>query len=158
MWPDTDNEEYKKVLDSVKGGSSPNNLSPIFRYNCGAIFMWMGDIERDFLLTVAEEIDFSEIDVLFAPHHGRGSGKVPKEILETIKPKIIVIGEAPSEYLDYYNGYNTITQNSAGDIIFDVCDKWVDVYVGKSSYSVDFLIDNNKSKFSNYIGSFEVKK
>ena len=89
--------------------------------------MWMGDIESDFLTNVSDEIVFPEVDVLFAPHHGRGSGKVPKEILEILKPQIIVIGEAPSEYLDYYNGYNTITQNSAGDIIFDVDDKNVDI-------------------------------
>lgn len=157
LWPNTDNEEFKKVLESVKEGGSPNNLSPIFRYSCGAKFMWMGDIESDFLTNVSDEIVFPEVDVLFAPHHGRGSGKVPKEILEILKPQIIVIGEAPSEYLDYYNGYNTITQNSAGDIIFDVDDKNVDVYVGKSNYSVDYLTDNKRAKFSNYIGSFEAR-
>lgn len=36
-------------------------------------------------------------------------------------PHIIVIGEAPSKYLNYYSDYNTIKQNSAGDIIFDCC-------------------------------------
>ena len=53
------------------------------------------------------------------PHHGRSSGKIPKEWLDAIEPKIIVIGEAPSEKINYLSGYNTITQNSAGDIIFD---------------------------------------
>ena len=77
--------------------------------------------------------------------------------MEILKPQIIVIGEAPSEYLDYYNGYNTITQNSAGDIIFDVDDKNVDIYVGKSNYSVDYLTDNKRAKFSNYIGSVEAR-
>ena len=47
LWPNTDNEEFKKVLESVKEGGSPNNLSPIFRYSCGAKFMWMGDIDVD---------------------------------------------------------------------------------------------------------------
>lgn len=157
LWPNTDNEDFKTVLDSVKEGESPNNLSPIFRYNCAFSFMWMGDIERDFLDKVANNIEFSAVDILFAPHHGRGSGKVPKEILEILDPQIIVIGEAPSEYLDYYNGYNTITQNSSGDIIFDVTDGCVDIYVGKCNYSVDFLADKKKERFSNYIGTLETR-
>lgn len=158
IWPDINNEEFKKVLEDVKDCGSPNNLSPIFIYSCGAKFMWMGDIENDFLTAVSDQINFSKIDILFAPHHGRGSGKVPKEILEILKLKIVVIGEAPSEYLDYYVGYNTITQNSSGDIIFDIDGKNIDIYVGKSDYSVDFLKDNEKKKFPNYIGSLTARR
>ncbi|MGL5255870.1 MAG: hypothetical protein ACRC76_02440, partial [Proteocatella sp.] len=61
-----------------------------------------------------------------------------------------------SKYLNYYNKYNTITQNSAGNIIFECIDNKVNIYVGNENYSVDFLDDENKTTFNNYIGSFEV--
>ena len=116
----------------------------------------MGDIETTFLKKVKDNIDFEEVDVLFAPHHGRESGKVPSDILEILNPKVVVIGEAPSEHLNYSSKYNTITQNSAGDIIFDIHKKRIDIYVGNSNYSVDFLKDKNKEKFASYIGSLEL--
>ncbi len=58
-----------------------------------------------------------------------------------MKPSLIVIGEAPSEYINYYSGYNIMTQNSCGDILFQT-DTNVHIYVGDNSYSVDFL-DND---------------
>lgn len=155
LWPDVDNEDYQDVLEKVKGGESPNNLSPIFIYRCGVNFMWMGDIETGFLEKVQEDIEFEEVDVLFAPHHGRESGKIPEEILKIINPQVIVIGEAPSKNLNYYDGYNTLTQNSAGDIIFDINNESVDIYVGNDNYAVSFLDYRNKNKFRNYIGSFD---
>ncbi len=98
---------------------------------------------------------------MFAPHHGRDSGKVPTDILDKLDPKIIVIGEAPSEYLNYYNGYNTLTQNSTGSITFECVDNYVHVYIEKSSYAYDtsFLIDLYKSNLSDayYLGSFVPK-
>lgn len=152
-WPNPSNKYFKEQLDFVEDGGSPNNISPIIQYNCGVKFMWMGDIETNFLEKVKEEIDFKNVDILFAPHHGRESGKIPTDILECLQPKIIVIGEAASKNLNYYSGYKTITQNSAGDITFDINSGSVDIYVEKSNYSVDYLEDRNKSKMSNYIGS-----
>ncbi len=154
LWPETDNESFKEQLNLVKDGKSPNNISPIIKYSCGAVFLWMGDLETDFLEKVKDDIGFDEIDVLFAPHHGRESGKIPSDILKILNPKVIVIGEAPSGNLNYYSGYNTITQNTAGDIIFNAYDNTVDIYVGNAGYSVNFLDNNKKSAFSNYIGSF----
>ena len=77
--------------------------------------------------------------VLFAPHHGRKSGRVPKDWLEKIDPTIIVVGEAPSSELTYYDGWDTITQNSAGDIVFECLSGKTHVFVSESTYSVDFL-------------------
>ena len=96
------------------------------------------------------------MDILFAPHHGRDSGKVPKAILEEMDPKIVVIGEAPSKNLNYYRDYNTITQNSAGSIYFECVTNWVHIYVGSSTYSVDFLQDRGASSYNYYIGSLSV--
>lgn len=50
--------------------------------------MWMGDMEHDFLIKGA--IEWHSIDILFAPHHGRGSGKVSSDVLEKMDPSITV--------------------------------------------------------------------
>ncbi|MGL6200459.1 MAG: hypothetical protein ACRC3H_16135 [Lachnospiraceae bacterium] len=156
LWPNTSNEKYKQALSLAKEGKSPNNISPIFRYSVqdGAKAMWMGDIENDFIESVKDDIDFEEVDILFAPHHGRDSGKTPSDILKKINPKVIIIGEAPSGNLNYYEGYNTITQNTAGDIIFDCTDNKIHIYVSNKNYSVDFLTNESKAdNYGRYIGT-----
>ena len=44
----------------------------------------------------------------------------------------------------HYSNYNTITQNSAGDITFECLEKKVKIFVSNPNYSVDFLT-NEKS-------------
>jgi hypothetical protein len=66
-------------------------------------------------------------------------------MLTKISPKIVVVGEAPSEDLNYYAGYNTITQNSAGDIIFDCNRRKVHIFTS-NEYSLDFLDDESQSR------------
>lgn len=158
-WPNTANNEFKSALEDAADGLSPNNISPIIEYSGPAgNFIWMGDLETEFMENIAEELSLPKATVLFAPHHGRDSGKVPSELLEEMDPKIIVIGEAPSANLNYYAGYNTITQNSAGDIIFDCEDEYMDIYVSNKSYSVTFLVNrklgNNHGAY--YLGSLKV--
>ena len=157
LWPNVDNENYKEELNKAKEGKSPNNISLIVQYNCGAKFLWMGDIETEFLDKVKDEIEFEQVDVVFAPHHGRDSGKIPEDILTILNPQVIVIGEAKSKDLNYYSGYNTITQNSAGDITFECINEKVHIYVGNKDYEVDFLKDEKKNTFDNYIGSFDMR-
>ena len=144
LWPETSNEDYKAALKLAKDGGSPNNISPIITYSVAEVakFMWMGDIEGDFLEKVKDCINFQEITVFFAPHHGRDSGKIPNDILKKLNPKIIVIGEAPSQNLNYYNNYNAIKQNSAGYIVFEQSGSKLNIYVGNKNYSEDFLKNN----------------
>ena len=78
----------------------------------------VGDIERILSRKLKIQVEWKKVDILFAPHHGRDSGKVPDDILKQLNPGVIVVGAAPSEHLNYYQGYNTITQNSAQNIIF----------------------------------------
>ena len=145
LWPITTNEDYKKALEEAKEGNSPNNISPIIIYSSnGTKFMWMGDMMSDFIEKVKDTISWQEIDILFAPHHGRE--RVPKGVLNKLKPKILVIGEAKSGDLEYYpkTEYNTITQNSAGDIIFECITNKVHIFVSNENYSVDFLDNENQ--------------
>ncbi len=154
VWPIREDENYKSELENVKNGESPNNISPIIKYslNEGVNVLWFGDLENSFMEKIKDTIELPEADIIFAPHHGRKSGKIPKEWMESINPKIVIIGEAPSEKINYLSGYNTITQNTSGNIILD-CDKgMVDIYVTNENYSVDFLENNNKS--DNYSGKY----
>ncbi|MEJ1337521.1 MAG: hypothetical protein RPU40_01380 [Candidatus Sedimenticola sp. (ex Thyasira tokunagai)] len=155
IWPNTDNAHYKDALKRAKNGESPNNISPIAKYSLedGANILWMGDLETEFMENIENDVDLPDIDILFAPHHGRDSGKVPESWLNEMSPKIVIIGEAKSKHLNYYSGYNTITQNSAGDIIFDCVEGRVHIYVSNEDYSVDFLVNEYQNSFDYYIGT-----
>lgn len=159
LWPDIDNIDFMSVLDNVKEGYDYNNLSPIFTYSLenGVKAMWMGDIEHNFLEKVKNSIVWEKVNIIFAPHHGRRSGRIPTEVLKKINPYVIVIGEADSEEIYYYSDFNTITQKSAGDIIFDCKFGRVDIFVSKSSYEAHFELDFHMDvnhRLGHYIGSF----
>ncbi|MXZ94961.1 MAG: MBL fold metallo-hydrolase [Acidimicrobiaceae bacterium] len=159
LWPDTSNQDFKDALKRAAQGESPNNISPIIKYglNNGVAALWMGDLETDFMKAIEDEVDLPKVDLLFAPHHGRKSGRVPKAWLNDMEPKIIIVGEAPSTDLEYYQGYNTITQNTAGDIVFECEEGEVHIYVSSEGYSVDFLVDKNRpSNDGHYIGTLDV--
>ena len=159
LWPITSNKHFKDALAVAKKGESPNNISCVAKYslNEGVTMLWMGDLESDFMENIKDDFIPDAADILFAPHHGRESGKVPAAWLDEINPKIVVIGEAPSTNLDYYTGYNTITQNTAGNIAFECITSKVHVYVSSENYSVDFLRDEGKSDlYGNYIGTLNV--
>ncbi|MCY3955632.1 MAG: MBL fold metallo-hydrolase [Nitrospira sp.] len=147
LWPITSNKHYKEALEQARKGSSPNNISPIIQYSLqdGAEVLWMGDLETDFMENIEDDVSLEEVDILFAPHHGRDSGKVPTSWLEKLDPQIIVIGEAPSEHLNYYQGFDTIKQNSAGELLFECVENAVHIYIENPSYEEDFLDDENKS-------------
>ena len=158
LWPKTSNQFYIDALKIANEGGSPNNISAMIKYGVkdSATILWMGDVETDFMNNIEDDLKLPKADILFAPHHGRKTGKIPKSILDVIKPKIIVIGEADSEYLNYYQGYNTITQNTGGDITFECEENWVHIYSSNENYSVNFLTNKYKSTFNHYIGSLAV--
>ncbi len=159
LWPIITNENYLSVLADVKKGKSPNNLSCVVEYilKGGAKLLWMGDLESDFMEKIKDDFTPDAADILFAPHHGRDSGKVPADWLNKINPKIVIIGEAPSEDLNYYEDYDTITQNLAGDITLQCVTGKTHIYVSSSNYSVDFLQNEDiPSTYGNYIGTLKV--
>ena len=131
LWPVRDNKYFIAALETAENGGKCNNISPIFTYTSpeGLVFMWMGDMETDMMNNIKGSVAWPEnIDVLFAPHHGRSSAKVPEDILKKLNPQVIVLGEADSDDLDYYKGYSDIAQNSAGDITFHLNGFAADVY------------------------------
>ena len=157
LWPVLNNVEFEKALDEATKGGSPNNISPIITYSLddGVRAMWMGDLESDFMACIEDEVSLGKVDILFAPHHGRSSGKPPKSWMDEMEPKLVVVGEAESDALDYYSGYTHICQNTAGDIVFDCGDGSVHVYT-ESGRKVKGLDDRGmRDSFGlYYIGSF----
>lgn len=155
LWPNLENEFFKEALQIAKEGGKLNNISPIIQYSIkdGAKFIWMGDLEREFMQKIETDIILPKTNILFAPHHGRESGTVITKWLEKMKPDVIVIGEAESEELNYYENYKTITQNTTGDILFDCETDKIHIYVESKTYYVDFLINESKREHDNYIGT-----
>lgn len=159
LWPDTDNPNFKEALAACNAGESYNNVSAVIRYALqdGASFMWLGDLETEFMESITEHIKLEKTTIVFASHHGRDSGKIPDSWLEKLDPQIIVIGEAPSRHLNYYTGYTTITQNKAGDITMECVDDKVHFYVSNPDYEHAKLTDEGKTTFDNYVGSITVE-
>jgi beta-lactamase superfamily II metal-dependent hydrolase len=143
LWPILGDLDHESASSDAHDGLPPNNISAIVQYRLerGASVLGIGDLETDFMEKLVEKTSMPKIDILFAPHYGRTSGKVPRQWLQQMDPGLIVIGEAPSEYLHYYSGYRIITQNSAGDVLFDCSAGKVDVYVEDHAYAADSLTD-----------------
>lgn len=119
--------------------------------------MWFGDLENSFMENIKYDLNICNADIIFTTHHGRESGKIPKEILDKISPKIIVLGEAPSKNLDYYVKYNTLTQNTARDITFNFENENIHIYVSNKNYNVSFLKNRYKNDaYGYYIGTLEL--
>ncbi len=131
-WPIINNEKFNEALKNVSNGQKVNNICPIFTYSIknGATYMWMGDLETDmqkeYYDTCSENIPV--VNILFQPHHGRKSASIPTALLDALNPQLIIIGNAPSEYIDYGNSRMTITQNTAGDLVFVNDDGYVHIY------------------------------
>ena len=60
---------------------------------------------------------------------------------------------------DYYSGYNIVTQNSAGDLLFKNNGSMVHLFAGDSEYAVDFLEDEGlgHSEGLYYFGSLTAR-
>lgn len=161
LWPNTDNEYFQEALTIAKEGGSPNNISPIIKYSLEqwATFMWLWDLETEFMENIKPDVELPKVHILFAPHHWRKSWKIPSDWLEKMNPDIIIIWEAPSWNINYYEWYNTITQNSAKNITFYLSDWVVNIYAGNENYKVDFLnnhyLEWNGDEDEHYIGTLD---
>ena len=144
LWPIVNNAKYQKALKEAADGGSPNNISPAIKYKCDDFsFLWMGDMETEMQEEFDKQVNNSYVTVVFAPHHGRKSGHIPSSLMNKLSPKLVVVGEASSDDLDYYQNQNTITQNTAGDILFDVNNDYIDVFVSNRNYTKNAGLTTN---------------
>ncbi|GHV59211.1 hypothetical protein FACS1894103_2140 [Campylobacterota bacterium] len=92
----------------------------------------------------AHESDVSNVDILFAPHHGRDSDR-DWGFLKTLNPKLSLMGNASSEYLAYGKYPQHITNNQAGYIILDISLDAIKVYVENKDFARDFCSKLNRA-------------
>jgi len=158
LWPDLANERFKQALADAEAGASPNNISAIIRYslNDGAKVIWFGDMHKDFMELIENNFDTSPVDIAFAPHHGRRTGRIPASVLKKLSPKIIILGEAAVEDLDHYTGYNRIPQNVTGDIILECVAHKVHIFTSKPCSAVFLDNENMTLKGAHYLGTLQV--
>lgn len=158
LWPDVDNPHFQEAMRNAEEGGSPNDLSAVVRYKLenGASFMWLGDLHTDFMKEIVDEINLQKTTVVFASHHGRHSGRIPHSWLRQLDPQIIVLGEGPSRHMNYYTGYKTITQNSAGHITMEAEGDKVHIYVSEQ-YDTPGWVTNEHKSGEGYLGSITVE-
>lgn len=78
------------------------------------------------------------IDVLFAPHHGRDSNR-NFDFLKSLTPTITLFGNANSNHLAYTKYPGTkITNNQAGYIILDITTQHINLFVKNAEFARDF--------------------
>ncbi len=82
----------------------------------------------------------SNIDVLFAPHHGRDSNR-NYDFLKILNPKLTLFGNASSKHLAYTKYPETrITNNQAGYIILDTSLDKLEILVKNYEFAKDFRL------------------
>lgn len=82
--------------------------------------------------------DISNVDILFAPHHGRDSER-NYDFLKILNPKITLFGNASAEHLAYTKYPPVrITNNQAGYVIINCGQNQLDIYVKNFEFMRDF--------------------
>lgn len=115
----------KEIVDSInKQDGDHNDLSYVLMWvNKGKKIIFGGDshdMSWDHIIKNHAN-DVKDIDVLFAPHHGRDSNR-KYDFIDVLKPKLSVLGNARSDHLQYhhYGKHGVkITNNQVGNLVID---------------------------------------
>lgn len=85
----------------------------------------------------------TNVDVLFAPHHGRDSNR-NFDFVKTVNPKLTLFGNASSKHLAY-NKYPPIriTNNQAGYVILDISNDSINIYVKNLQFAKNFCANRS---------------
>jgi len=98
--------------------------------------------------------DIKNIDVLFAPHHGRDSNR-NYDFLKVLTPTVTLLGNASSNHLAYQCYPPTrITNNQAGYVVIEVLPERMSFYVKNYDFARDFKSRRNWSE-PQYYPSFK---
>lgn len=105
------------------------------------------------------ESDVANCSVVIAPHHGRDSDR-SFDFLDIIKPKLTLFGCAPSQHLAY-DAWNRrklefITSNQAGNIVLEIADGAIDVYVENESFATAKGADASIKNGQGYVGLWNI--
>jgi beta-lactamase superfamily II metal-dependent hydrolase len=136
----------KKLLDSAIESGDYNDASYAFLYTPPKAgggrwkILFSGDTHDKSWEHIIDkyEDDVSNIDVLFAPHHGRDS-KRDYSFLDTVKPRVTLFGNASSKHLAYDKYPKPkITNNQAGYVVMDIELSKITFYVKNYEYARDY--------------------
>ena len=140
-----------------------NRCSYVLLYRTGGHSIVFGgdshDATWEYILE-NHESDVANVDLLIAPHHGRGSGRSYK-FLDVLKPSLTFFGNAPSEYLAYdaWRSRNLpiVTNNQANCMVVDAGQEPMALYVTHEAYAraVNDATYYNDSVRGWYVGQIE---
>ncbi len=169
------NEDYieilsptEEILNSCNFNKNWNDSSYVLLYSppkkkdINWKILFAGDSEDlawDHILNYHSE-KLKNVDILFAPHHGRGSGR-NYDFLNTLNPKVTLFGNASSKHLAY-NNYKSnvkITNNQAGYVILDISEDRIAISVKNLEFARDFWNRRNwmgEPKYKNQIDAYEL--
>lgn len=135
----------RELVDEANTSCDYNDCSYVilYRTSSGKKIIFGGDSAEktwDYILR-NHKSDVMDIDILFAPHHGRKSGG-NRDYLDTLKPKLTLFGNASSADLDYSSWRNRdlkyITNNQANCIILDTNDDDISVFVTHEPFAKNY--------------------
>lgn len=146
----------KELVKEANSSGDYNDCSYVILYRTfsGKKIIFSGDSAEktwDYILQNHKE-DVTNIDILFAPHHGRKSGG-NGEYLDTLNPKLTLFGNASSNDLDYSSWSNRnlkcITNNQANCVILDINTNDINIYVTHETFA------KNRNSYSFYSEKFD---
>jgi competence protein ComEC len=132
-----------KLLAAANDSGDINDASYVLLYrSAGGRILIPGDAHDetwDYVVANYKN-DVENCSVLFAPHHGRKSGR-NFDFLNVVKPKITFFGCAESGNLAY-NAWSTrnlpvVTNNQAGNIVLACENERIDIYVENEAFAKD---------------------
>jgi len=138
----------EKLIREANEKGNWNDASATILYNTnGFKFLFCGDggdETWEHLKNYKNEI--SNIDVFFAPHHGRKSDR-NFDFLDIVKPRITILGNAESEYLAYDQyrdkSVNVFTNNQAGNFKFEIKDNKLEISFSNKNFAESFCKEND---------------
>lgn len=129
------------LVDEANRTEDFNDTSYVILYRSAAgRILFCGDAhDKTFEHLVDNHLaDIQGVELMIAPHHGRDSGR-DRSYLSEVRPKVTLIGVAPSQHLAYDAWSNRdldyITTNSAGTVVVDTNGEQMQVYVANENYA-----------------------
>lgn len=131
----------QELVDSANESEDFNDCSYVIVYKTGGFkVIFSGDSHDATWEHILENHadDVANCDLLIAPHHGRDSGR-SWDFLDVLKPRLTLFGVASSDHLAYdawnRRDLDKITNNQAGNVVVDVIDQQMHVFVENPVYA-----------------------
>ena len=144
-----------ELISKANSDENWNDASAIILYLVGGYkFLFCGDSGDNTwnYLIRNHKNEISNIDVLFAPHHGRNSDR-DFNFLDIVNPQVTILGNAESEYLAY-DAYKRkskylFTNNQAGNFKFEINNQYNELMINFSNreFAQSFCLKNNLTCF-----------